>query len=131
MNTTPNKAWLSIAAMRGYVSHADRCRQLREKTKKTHQEIKPMKNEKYLYSELTSKILESFYQVFNKVGKIIIDIFVDDKVLVKITNHDQIENRDAEILQNELRISEIEVGLLLNFGRRPEQKRRVNLTDNL
>ena len=27
-----------------------------------------MKNEKYLHSELTSKILEAFYQVFNKVG---------------------------------------------------------------
>ena len=128
-----------------------------------------MKNEKYLHSELTSKILEAFYQVFNKVGfgfeksvyvkslakalknlelknetnkevsiyfsgdevgKIKIDIFVDNKVLVKVTNHDEIENRDAEILQNELRMSEIEVGLLLNFGRTPEQKRRVNLTDN-
>ena len=128
-----------------------------------------MKNEKYLYSELTSKILEAFYQVFNKVGfgfeksvyqkslvkalknlevknemnkevsiyfsgdevgKIKIDIFVDNKVLVKVTNHDEIENRDAEILQNELRMSEIEVGLLLNFGRTLEQKRRVNLTDN-
>ena len=128
-----------------------------------------MKNEKYLHSELTSKILEAFYQVFNKVGfgfekrvyvkslakalknlelknetnkevsiyfsgdevgKIKIDIFVDNKMLVKVTNHDEIENRDAEILQNELRMSEIEVGLLLNFGRTPEQKRRVNLTDN-
>ena len=128
-----------------------------------------MKNEKYLHSELTSKILEAFYQVFNKVGfgfeksvyvkslskalknlqlknemnkevaiyfsgdevgKIIIDIFVDNKVVVKVTNHDEIENRDAEILQNELRMSETEVGLLLNFGRMPEQKRRVNLTDN-
>jgi len=124
-----------------------------------------MKNEKYLHSELTSKILEAFYQVgfgFEKrvyvkslakalknlelknetnkevsiyfsgdeVGKIKIDIFVDNKMLVKVTNHDEIENRDAEILQNELRMSEIEVGLLLNFGRTPEQKRRVNLTDN-
>ena len=128
-----------------------------------------MKNEKYLHSELTSKILEVFYQVFNKVGfgfekrvyvkslakalknlelknetnkevsiyfsgdevgKIKIDIFVDNKVLAKVTNHDEIENRDAEILQNELRMSEIQVGLLLNFGRTPEQKRRVNLTDN-
>ena len=66
----------------------------------------------------------------DEVGKIIIDIFVDNKMLVKVTNHDEIENRDAEILQNELRMNEIEVGLLLNFGRTPEQKRRVNLTDN-
>ena len=51
-------------------------------------------------------------------------------MLVKVTNHDEIENRDAEILQNELRMSEIEVGLLLNFGRTPERKRRVNLTDD-
>ena len=96
-----------------------------------------MKNEKYLHSELMSKILEAFYQVFNKVGfgfeksvyvkslakalknlelknemnkevpiyfsgdevgKIKIDIFVDNKVLVKVTNHDEIENRDTEIL---------------------------------
>ena len=92
-----------------------------------------MKNEKYLHSELTSKILKAFYQVFNKVGfgfekrvyvkslakalknlelkketnkevsiyfsgdevgKIKIDIFVDNKVLVKVTNHDEIENRE-------------------------------------
>lgn len=128
-----------------------------------------MKKEKYLHSDLTSKILEAFYQVFNKVGfgfeksvyvkslaialkniglkreynkelpiyflkdevgKIIIDIFVDNKVLVKVTNHDEIKNRDVDILQNELRMSEIEIGLLLNFGRIPEQKRRVNLTGN-
>ena len=125
-----------------------------------------MKNAKYLHSETTSKILEAFYQVYNKVGfgfeksiyvkslaiamkktglkrgvnkelpiyflddevgKIKIDIFVDNCVLVKVTNEDQIQNRDAEILQNELRMSEIEVGLLLNFGRIPEQKRKVNL----
>ncbi len=48
-------------------------------------------------------------------------------MLVKVTNEDQIQNRDAEILQNELRMSEIQVGLLLNFGRIPEQKRKVNL----
>ena len=72
----------------------------------------------------------SIYFSGDEVGKIKIDIFVDNKVLVKVTNHDEIENRDAEILQNELRMSEIEVGLLLNFGRTPEQKRRVNLTDN-
>ncbi len=126
-----------------------------------------MKNEKYLYSEITSKILEAFYQVYNKVGfgfeksvyvkslaiamknlelkrgtnkelpiyflgdevgKIKIDIFVENNVLVKVANEDEIKNRDAEILQNELRMSEIEVGLLLNFGRTPGQKRKVNLS---
>ena len=125
-----------------------------------------MKKEKYLHSELTSKILEAFYQVYNKVGfgfeknvyvkslaiamknlelkreankelpiyfsgeevgKIKIDIFVENKVLVKVANEEELKNRDAEILQNELRMSEIEVGLLLNFGRTPEQKRKVNL----
>ena len=128
-----------------------------------------MKNEKYLHSELTSKILEAFYKVFNKVGfgfeksvyvkslaivlkklelkrecnkeipiyflkdevgKIKIDIFVDNKVLVKVTNYDEIKNRDADILHNELKMSEIEIGLLLNFGRIPEQKRKINLADN-
>ena len=90
----------------------------------------PMKNEKYLHSELTSKILEAFYQVYNKVGfgfeknvyvkslaiamknlelkreankelpiyfsgeevgKIKIDIFVDNKVLVKVTNEEELK----------------------------------------
>ena len=125
-----------------------------------------MKDEKYQYSELTDKILKSFYEVYNKVGigfeksiyvnsllislkneglksvinkemplyysgeevgQLIIDIFVEDKILVKVSNEEKLLDKDVEILQNELQMSKIEVGLLLNFGSNPAQRRRINL----
>jgi GxxExxY protein len=59
------------------------------------------------------------------VGEYYADIMVDDKVVVEIkaTRTLAIEH-EAQIL-NYLRATDIEVGLLLNFGPKPEIKRKV------
>jgi len=59
------------------------------------------------------------------VGEYYADIMVDDKVVVEIkaTRTLAIEH-EAQIL-NYLRATDIEAGLLLNFGPKPEIKRKV------
>ncbi len=64
------------------------------------------------YKELTSKIIEIFYKVYNKVI-----------VEIKAAKNLAVEN-EAQLL-NYLKASDIEVGLLLNFGSKPEIKRKV------
>lgn len=59
------------------------------------------------------------------VGEYFADILVDNKVIVEIKAAKSlaIEN-DAQLL-NYLKATEIEVGLLLNFGPKPDFKRKV------
>jgi GxxExxY protein len=114
--------------------------------------------------ELTEKIIEIFYKVYNKlgygflekvyenammkefktadisavsqyainvvyedeiIGEYFADILVDNKVIVEIKAAKSlaIEN-DAQLL-NYLKATEIEVGLLLNYGPKPDLKRKA------
>ncbi|MBC8555121.1 MAG: GxxExxY protein [Candidatus Brocadiales bacterium] len=114
--------------------------------------------------ELTEKIIEIFYRVYNKlgygflekvyenammkefktadipavsqyainvvyedeiIGEYFADIPVDNKVIVeiKVAKSLAIEN-EAQLL-NYLKATEIEVGLLLNYGRKPDLKRKA------
>jgi len=59
------------------------------------------------------------------VGEYFADILVDDKVIVEIkaTRNLALEN-EAQLL-NYLKATDKEVGLLLNFGPKPEVKRKV------
>ena len=59
------------------------------------------------------------------VGEYFADILVDDKVIVEIkaSKHLVLDN-EAQLL-NYLKATDKEVGLLLNFGPKPEIKRRV------
>lgn len=69
-----------------------------------------------------------FYETF-PVGDYFADIIVDDCVII--------ENKAAEVLceENEfqlinyLKATNIEVGLLLNFGKKPEFKRKIFTND--
>jgi len=118
----------------------------------------------FKHTELTEKIINIFYRVYNKLGygflekvyenammielkkegilaiaqapirvlydNIIIgeyyaDILVDDKVIVEIKAARQLaEEHEAQLL-NYLKATDIEVGLLLNFGFKPEIKRKA------
>ena len=59
------------------------------------------------------------------IGEYFADLLVDDKVIVEIkaSKHLVVEN-EAQLL-NYLKATNIEVGLLLNFGPKPEVKRKV------
>lgn len=59
------------------------------------------------------------------VGEYVGDIVVDDKIMVEIkAARSLIPEYEAQLL-NYLKATEIEVGLLLNFGQKPEVKRKV------
>ena len=118
----------------------------------------------FKHKELTEKIINIFYRVYNKlgygflekvyenammiefkregilavsqspikvfyegevIGEYYADILVDNKVMVEIKAAKQlVEENEAQLL-NYLKATDIEVGLLLNFGPKPEVKRKA------
>jgi len=116
------------------------------------------------HKELTEKIINIFYRVYNKlgygflekayenammiefkredilavsqspikvfyegevIGEYYADILVDNKVIVEIKAAKQlVEENEAQLL-NYWKATDIEVGLLLNFGTEPEVKRKA------
>ena len=69
------------------------------------------------------KNIPIFYQA-NDLGDIIVDIVVENRVLLKIETKEKIDTDSNRILYNFLHACDLEVGLLLNFGKMPEQKRK-------
>ena len=63
------------------------------------------------------------------VGEYFADILVDDKVIVEIKASRNLALESEAQLLNYLKATDKEVGLLLNFGPKPEIKRKV--FDNL
>ncbi len=116
------------------------------------------------HKSLTEKIIQIFYQVYNKlgygflekvyenammiefkkagisavsqfpikvfydgevVGEYFVDILVKKKVIVEIKASKTLSSAHEAQLLNYLKATDIEVGLLLNFGPKPELKRKV------
>lgn len=116
------------------------------------------------HKELTERIINIFYKVYNKlgygflekvyenamlrefkkenipavsqfpikvfyedeiIGEYFADIFVADKVIVEIKAAKGLALENEAQLLNYLKATDIEVGLLLNFGTKPEIKRKV------
>lgn len=64
-----------------------------------------------------------------KVGNYFEDLIVEDIIIVELKAAEALcEEHEAQLV-NYLRATEIEVGLLLNFGKKPQHKRRVLTTD--
>ena len=61
----------------------------------------------------------------HKVGEYFADLVVEDKVIVELKAADLICKEHEYQLINYLRATKIEVGLLLNFGKKPQFKRKV------
>ena len=59
------------------------------------------------------------------VGDYNADMTVDDVVICELKTSEQLYEGDENQLINYLKATEIEVGLLLNFGKRPEIRRKV------
>lgn len=59
------------------------------------------------------------------MGEYFADILVDDKVIVEIKAAKSLVIENEAQLLNYLKASKIEVGLLLNFGPKPEIKRKI------
>ncbi|MCP9290447.1 GxxExxY protein [Gracilimonas sediminicola] len=117
-----------------------------------------------LHEELTEKIIESFYLVYNKlgygflesvyenallielkrqglnvvnqvpievqyrnqkVGTFFADVLVEEKVILELKSSRKLLQEHEFQLINYLRATNIEVGLLFNFGKKPEFKRKI------
>ena len=60
-----------------------------------------------------------------EIGDYFADLIVNDTIILKLKATEcLVEEHDAQLL-NYLRGTEIEVGLLLNFGKKPEVRRKV------
>lgn len=63
------------------------------------------------------------------VGEYFADLIVEDKVIIELKAADSlIEEHELQLI-NYLKATEIEVGLLLNFGKKPEIKRKIFTND--
>src|SRR5690606_12501533 len=70
------------------------------------------------------KQLKVFYDQF-EIGEYYADILVNDCVIVELKAAEAICPEHEAQLVNYLKASDIEVGLVLNFGKEPKFKRRV------
>ena len=59
------------------------------------------------------------------VGEYFADIIVEDKVIIELKANATLSPENLLQLQNYLKATDIEVGLLLNFGKRPEIRRKT------
>lgn len=123
-----------------------------------------MNNVNYKHSEITEKIINCFYKVYNKLGYGFFETVYEKALLIELSKlgysyksqeqvkvyYDEqivgiykpdviveglvvIENKAAitihptheDQLKNALRSTEMEVGLLLNFGLKPEFRKKV------
>lgn len=122
-----------------------------------------------MHSDITAKILQCFYQVYNHtgygfdksiyikslhiefqkaglksetfknvelyyqmqdIGNFTADMLVENKILINVGTQEELSQTDELILYNHLKTSILEVGLLLNFGISPMQRRKTFLNNN-
>lgn len=125
--------------------------------------------EEYLHKELTSKIIQAFYKVYNTlgygflekvyenamrveltkmgvsveqqknikvyyesemVGDYFADLLIEELVIVELKAAENISEEHEAQLLNYLKATDIEVGLLLNFGKIPEVRRKIFMNKN-
>ena len=65
------------------------------------------------------------YYEEEEVGEYFADILVNETVILELKAADKLAYEHECQLVNYLKATDIEVGLLLNFGTKPEQKRKV------
>lgn len=118
----------------------------------------------YKHSEVTEKIIQCFYKVYNtlgygflekiyenamflelktlglyvekqkqikvyyegeKIGEYYADLIVSESVIIELKAAESLCEEHEFQLINYLKATEIEVGLLLNFGKEPQVKRKI------
>jgi GxxExxY protein len=63
------------------------------------------------------------------IGDYFADLLVEDKVIIELKSCELLMNAHVAQTMNYLKATEIEVGLLLNFGEEPEFKRFIYTND--
>lgn len=122
----------------------------------------------YLHNEITEKIIQAYYKVYNtmgygflervyhnsllielrkmgldcksqypinvfydnqQVGEYFADIIVEDLVIIENKVSEMLVEENEYQLINYLKATNFEVGLLLNFGKKPKFKRKIFTND--
>jgi GxxExxY protein len=85
-----------------------------------------------LYLELKNKGLKveaqkrlAVYYKGTEVGEYYADLIVEDKIILELKAAEYIVKDFENQILNYLRATDCEVGLLLNFGKKPEFKRKI------
>ncbi len=81
-----------------------------------------------LGEEKIKAVAQAPIQVYYKgqiLGEYFADILVDDKIIVEIKAAKNVVDEHEAQLLNYLKATNVEVGLLLNFGPKPEVKRKA------
>jgi GxxExxY protein len=88
--------------------------------------------ENALMIELESKgfVVEKQKQIIvffkkKRVGDYFADLIVDGNVIIELKAAESLRNEHEAQLVNYLKATEIEIGLLLNFGKKPEIRRKI------
>jgi GxxExxY protein len=68
--------------------------------------------------------IKVFYDAV-QVGEYFADIIVEDCVIIENKTSESLVEENGLQLVNYLKATEIEIGLLLNFGKKPEFKRKI------
>jgi GxxExxY protein len=63
------------------------------------------------------------------VGEYFADLVVNNTVIIELKAAESLREEHELQLLNYLRATESQVGLLLNFGKKPEMRRKTNITD--
>ncbi|MES1224217.1 MAG: GxxExxY protein [Bacteroidota bacterium] len=61
----------------------------------------------------------------NVVGDYVADMIVEDIIICELKANENLSEENEHQLVNYLKATEMEVGLLLNFGKRPEIRRKI------
>ena len=77
---------------------------------------------------VTQQPIDVYYDQ-EKVGLYYADLIVNNCVIIELKAADGLVSEHEAQLTNYLKATTIEVGLLLNFGREPQQKRKVFAND--
>ena len=77
---------------------------------------------------LQQKNIKVFYEN-EVVGEYYADLLVNDLVIVELKSLESLDKNIESQLINYLKATEIEVGLLLNFGKKAEFKRKIFTND--
>lgn len=77
----------------------------------------------------SQKIIKVYFK-YTIVGEYFADIVVNDKIILELKSCESLASEHEVQLFNYLKATEIEVGLLFNFGKRAAFKRKVSTNDN-
>ena len=76
--------------------------------------------------QVQSNVPAKVYYDEQKVGDYFADIIVENAIIIELKAKEALHEEHEYQLINYLKATEIEVGLLLNFGKKPEFRRKIS-----